>query len=78
MKVKIIKPMIKDVEQHLQKVADFVAQSPEQLEAFRLDYLGKKGVMNQLFASFKNVPKRPKKRIWSNTKSIKTKCTSKH
>jgi phenylalanyl-tRNA synthetase alpha chain len=53
--------MIKDVEQHLQKVADFVAQSPEQLEAFRLEYLGKKGVMNQLFASFKNVPNDQKK-----------------
>ena len=53
--------MIKDVEQHLQKVADFVAQSPEQLEAFRLEYLSKKGVMNQLFASFKNVPNDQKK-----------------
>ena len=53
--------MIKDVEQHLQKVADFVAQSPEQLEAFRLEYLGKKGVMNQLFASFKTVPNDQKK-----------------
>jgi phenylalanyl-tRNA synthetase alpha chain len=53
--------MIKDVEEHLQKVATFSAKSPEQLEQFRLDYLGKKGVMNQLFASFKTVPNDQKK-----------------
>ena len=53
--------MIKDVEEHLQKVSTFSAKSPEQLEQFRLDYLGKKGVMNQLFASFKTVPNDQKK-----------------
>ena len=53
--------MIKDVEEHLQKVSTFSAESPEQLEQFRLDYLGKKGVMNQLFASFKTVPNDQKK-----------------
>jgi phenylalanyl-tRNA synthetase alpha chain len=53
--------MIKDVEQHLQKVSDFSAESPDQLERFRLDYLGKKGIMNQLFASFKAVPNNQKK-----------------
>ena len=53
--------MIKDVEQHLQKVSTFSAENPDQLEQFRLDYLGKKGVMNQLFASFKAVPNDQKK-----------------
>ena len=53
--------MIKDVEEHLLKVSTFSAESPEQLEQFRLDYLGKKGVMNQLFASFKAVPNDQKK-----------------
>jgi phenylalanyl-tRNA synthetase alpha chain len=53
--------MIKDVEEHLQKVSSFIAENPEQLEQFRLDYLGKKGVMNQFFASFKTVPKDQKK-----------------
>lgn len=53
--------MIKDVEEHLLKVSTFSAENPEQLEQFRLDYLGKKGVMNQLFASFKTVPNDQKK-----------------
>ena len=53
--------MIKDVEEHLLKVSTFSAESPEQLEQFRLDYLGNKGVMNQLFASFKAVPNDQKK-----------------
>ena len=53
--------MIKDVEEHLLKVSTFSAESQEQLEQFRLDYLGKKGVMNQLFASFKAVPNDQKK-----------------
>jgi phenylalanyl-tRNA synthetase alpha chain len=53
--------MVKDVEEHLLKVSTFSAESQEQLEQFRLDYLGKKGVMNQLFASFKAVPNDQKK-----------------
>jgi phenylalanyl-tRNA synthetase alpha chain len=37
------------------EAASFEAGSPEEAENYRLKYLGKKGVLNDLFAEFKNV-----------------------
>jgi phenylalanyl-tRNA synthetase alpha chain len=53
--------MIKDVESYLKKVSNFSASNSEELEQFRIEFLGKKGVMNSLFAAFKQVPPEQKK-----------------
>jgi len=39
----------------LKEVEEFSAESPEQLEAFRIKYLSKKGLIPALFANFKTV-----------------------
>ena len=43
-------------------------KNPEELEQFRIQYLGKKGKMNDLFAAFKEV-QTTKEGFWSSFKS---------
>ena len=53
--------MIETIQEHIQKVNAFQADSLEQVEAFRIEYLGKKGLLKEFFASFKSVPPEQKK-----------------
>ena len=53
--------MIDQVQQHLQSVQSFEADTAEAVEAFRIEYAGKKGILNALFASFREVPGAEKK-----------------
>ena len=53
--------MLKKVQQLLVEVNSYVAKDAEELENFRIKFLGKKGLMNDLFADFKNVPNEQKK-----------------
>ena len=53
--------MIDQVQQHLQSVQSFEADTAEAVEAFRIEYAGKKGILNALFASFREVPVAEKK-----------------
>ena len=46
---------------YLDEIRTFVAGDPDSLEQFRLKYLGKKGILNDLFADFRNVPNERKK-----------------
>ena len=53
--------MLSKVQELLKEVEGFTPQSAEGLEQFRIKFLGKKGVMNDLFAAFKTVPNEQKK-----------------
>ncbi len=53
--------MIDQVNAYIQEVKGFHADSPASLEAFRIRFLGKKGILNDLFAAFKEVPNADKK-----------------
>ena len=53
--------MIDTIKQHIAEVEAFNAESTEQIEAFRIKYLGKKGILNSFFAEFKSVPNEQKK-----------------
>ncbi len=53
--------MINKITHHIAEVEEFSTVDPEAIEAFRIKYLGKKGLMNQFFAEFKNVPNDQKK-----------------
>ena len=53
--------MLKKVQELLCEVESFSPKSIEELEVFRIKFLGKKGVMNDLFAAFKTVPTEQKK-----------------
>ena len=53
--------MIDKIKEHIAKIEDFTAKTKEELEQFRIQYLGKKGVLNDFFAAFKEVPNEEKK-----------------
>jgi phenylalanyl-tRNA synthetase alpha chain len=53
--------MIDKINENLTLVDAFDAQSKEEVEAFRIKYLGKKGILNDFFAAFKEVPPQEKK-----------------
>ena len=53
--------MIEQIKKHIQEVNAFDADNKEDLEQFRIKYLGKKGILNSFFAEFKNVSNDQKK-----------------
>jgi phenylalanyl-tRNA synthetase alpha chain len=64
--------MINKIKQHITEVEVFEAKSQEELETFRIKYLGKKGLMNDFFAAFKNVPNEQKKEFGQTINKLKT------
>ena len=57
--------MIDQVNAYIQEVKGFQADSIETLEAFRIRFLGKKGILNDLFSAFKEVSNSEKKSCWT-------------
>ncbi|MBL4663251.1 MAG: phenylalanine--tRNA ligase subunit alpha, partial [Flavobacteriaceae bacterium] len=53
--------MIEKIKEHIAEVEAFKAKTKEEVENFRIRYLGKKGLLNQFFAEFKNVSNDKKK-----------------
>ena len=53
--------MIEKIHKLIEEVEAFSTQSAKELEVFRIKFLGKKGVLTDLFASFKDVPNEQKK-----------------
>ncbi|MCM4159120.1 phenylalanine--tRNA ligase subunit alpha [Antarcticibacterium flavum] len=64
--------MIDKIKEHIIRVENFQANSPEEVEAFRIEYLGKKGLLNKFFADFKNVPNEQKKDFGQAINTLKT------
>jgi phenylalanyl-tRNA synthetase alpha chain len=60
--------MLDKVKALIEEVKQFETESHEELEKFRIKFLGKKGVLTDLFAEFKNVEPQLKKRLWSSIK----------
>ncbi len=56
----------------LEEVKAFNAENLEQLEAFRIKYLSKKGVITALFADFRNVAPEQRKEMGQLMNSLKT------
>jgi phenylalanyl-tRNA synthetase alpha chain len=53
--------MLQKAKELLVEVSSYSPKNAEELEQFRIQYLGKKGLMNDLFATFKEVPNEQKK-----------------
>lgn len=53
--------MIEQIKTHIQEVNAFSTDNKDTLEQFRIKYLGKKGILNDFFSAFKNVPNQQKK-----------------
>ncbi len=80
--------MIEDVKNYLGEVENFHSTDAREIEDFRIRFAGKKGILNRLFAEFKNVPKedkpqygqllnRLKKAVLEKVAELKEKATEK-
>lgn len=65
--------MLTKIEELLQKVQELKASNAEDIEALRIKYLSKKGVINSLMADFRNVPAEQKKEVGMRLNELKTK-----
>ncbi|PCE62904.1 phenylalanine--tRNA ligase subunit alpha [Sediminicola luteus] len=69
--------MIDKIKAHIEEVAAFTADDLQAVEAFRIQYLGKKGLLNDFFAAFKTVPNEEKKAYGQAINELKTAATEK-
>ncbi len=63
--------MIDKIKEHIAEVEQFTAETKEAVEEFRIKYLGKKGLLNDFFAEFRNVPKEMKKDFGQTINALK-------
>ena len=64
--------MLTKIEELLQEVDQLTAQNTDELEALRIKYLSKKGIINALMADFRNVPADQKKEVGMKLNELKT------
>jgi phenylalanyl-tRNA synthetase alpha chain len=69
--------MIDQLNHHIAEVRQFTANSLEDIETFRIKYLGKKGLITQLFGEFKTVPPAEKKMVGQAINELKLAATEK-
>lgn len=63
--------MLDKIKAGIAETESFNATSMEAVEAFRIKYLGKKGLLNTYFAEFKNVPNEQKKEYGQTLNQLK-------
>jgi phenylalanyl-tRNA synthetase alpha chain len=69
--------MIDTIKKHIAEVQAFSSNQPEAVEAFRIHFLGSKGVLKDLFAQFKNVPNEEKKAFGQAINELKAAAEAK-
>lgn len=63
--------MIDKIKDYIAEAEAFTTQNKEEIEAFRIKFLGKKGILNDFFAEFKNVPNDQKKEFGQVINALK-------
>ena len=69
--------MKQKINDHLNEIQDFRTDSSEKIEAFRIKYLGSKGLLKQLFSDFKEVEPSLKKEIGQSLNELRNAATQK-
>ncbi len=69
--------MIDKVKQYLEQVAQHTIANTEEVEAFRIQYLGKNGLIPALFKDFTKVPKEARKEMGILLNKLKTEVANK-
>jgi len=64
--------MLRNIDKILEEARQFKAETQEEIEQFRIKYLGKKGVLTDLFSSFKQVPVEQKKEFGQKINQLKS------
>jgi|TARA_B100000959_G_scaffold36260_1_gene34875 phenylalanyl-tRNA synthetase alpha chain len=55
--------MINKIKSAINEISSFESNSREDVESFRIKYLGKKGIINKFFLDFKNIDNKQKKEV---------------
>lgn len=69
--------MIDQIKQYIEEVKRFTSKDSKEIEDFRIKFLGKKGILNDLFAHFKTVPNEQKKEFGQTVNQLKNLVTEK-
>ena len=69
--------MIEKIKSEIAAVAAFNSTNAEEIENFRIKYLGSKGMLKTFFAAFKEVPNDQKKEFGQAVNTLKTAATDK-
>ncbi len=69
--------MIETIKEHLIEVENFNTTSKDEIEAFRIKYLGKKGLLGTFYSELKNIPNEQKKEFGQVINQLKTTATNK-
>lgn len=64
--------MLDKIKEAIAEAEKFSAATAQEVEDFRIKYLGKKGLLNTFFAEFKNVPNEQKKEFGQTINLLKT------
>ena len=64
--------MTNNINEYIAEAENFSTISKDQLEAFRIKFLGNKGILKEVFADFKNVPNEQKKEFGQVINLLKT------
>ena len=70
--------MIKKLEDYISRVKKFSSQDSNEIESFKIEFLGRKGVINDLFSDFKNVPSDQKKEYGQKINELKNLTSKKY
>ena len=70
--------MIKKLEDYISHVKKFTSQDSNEIESFKIEFLGRTGVINDLFSDFKNVPADQKKEYGQKINELKNLTSKKY
>ena len=68
--------MIEIIKKLFDEITSVTIKTPEELEAFRIKYLSRKGLVSEMFEEFKNVPAEHKKEVGQKLNELKQKSIS--
>lgn len=69
--------MIDKIKSSIDEISSFESKSSEEIELFRIKYLGKKGIINKLFSEFKTIDNSEKKKVGQLLNQLKNAANQK-
>ncbi len=63
--------MLRSIDKLLEEARQFKAETREEIEQYRIKYLGKKGILSGLFKDFKQVPDQQKREVGQKVNQLK-------
>jgi len=70
--------MENNIKRHLDEISVFITTNPDELEQFRIKYLGKNGILNSFFEEFKLQPPQQKQALGKLLNALKTAASEKY